>query len=405
MNRFTAVLLAASIALTPAVTARAQTTPSFQIMDMPLLSGNRESYPSSINNLSQVAGGSQGCKLPYGWVWTPGASTVPVLPIKAFSGSYAIDINDAGTVAGKSYSGDWSGSTNCKATLWLNGAYSTPVDLDADTLKSVYLPGWTLRQAVAVSNPDPADGSYYVVCYGQYVMNGATITKHGAVLKMQGSAISFAVPLAPIAPDAVRPYFGMNNLNINNVGQVCGTSSSTSPTYPGTFRCIWNATDGQLTFTSITSGNTRNIKAINDSGVIAGELSAATGAHAYISESPYASVDFLKTQLPGIDGDCQTIPFGMNNSHQVVGQAVYTSNLARIAAYWKVQTDATTGQPLRDGYGNVLYSYYDLARCYITGTSVVKSFWQAQAINDSGWIVVDAKPTSTTHRAVVLIPK
>jgi hypothetical protein len=197
----------------------------------------------------------------------------------------------------------------------------------------------------------------------------------------------------------------MNNLNINNAGQVCGTSSSISPTYPGTYRCIWNAADGQLTFASITAGNTRNIRVINDSGVIAGELSSSTSAHSYISESPYASVDFLKTQLSGIDGDSQTIPFGMNNSHQVVGQAVYPSNLARIAAYWKVETDAATGLPQRDVNGNLVYTYYDLARCSITGTSVVKSFWLAQGINDSGWIVVDAKPTNTTRRAVVLIPK
>jgi hypothetical protein len=381
--------------------AAAQTTPSFQIVDIPMLSGIKESFPSAINNLGQVVGGSRSLNSPkvqYGWVWTPSVGTVPVLPTREFPRSYALDINDSGTVVGKSYSGDWSGSSNGKAMLWVKNAYSTPVDLNADPLRAVYLPGWTLRQAVAVSNPG-ATGSYYVACYGQYDKDGVTNLKAPAVLKMQGTLISWAVPLASVAPDAVRPSF--NYLNINSLGQVCGTNSSLSPTLPGTYSCLWSAEDGQVTF---SFKGDANIALITEAGTIVGEMKRPSGErHAYLSDAPYGTPDFLQTQLSGIDGLSQTIPYGVNNRYQVVGQAVYPSNLARIAAYWKVHTDSVTGQPLRDEAGNLLYTYYDLARCNITGTSAVRSFWLAQGINDSGWIAVHA--ISTVGRAVVLIPK
>jgi hypothetical protein len=336
----------------------------------------------------------------YGWVWTPNVGSVPVLPTKEFTRSYAFDINDAGTVVGKGYTGDWSSSTSGKALLWLKGAYSTPIDLEAARATSGCLPGWTLRKPVAVSNPDPLTGAYYVVCYGGYTQNGTSVIQAGAVLKMVGGALDRAHPLQSVAPDAYKPFF--NYLNVNNAGQVCGTNSSQSPSLPGTYNCLWNAEDGQLTF---SAKSTANIAFINDAGAIVGEMTQSTGGrNAYLSEAPYTKVDFLQTQMSGVDGGAQTIPYGLNNTYQVVGQAVYPSNLARIAAYWKVETDTTTGQPLRDEFGNVVYTYYDLARTYITGTSVVKYFWLAAGINDTGWIVVDAQPTSTTHRAIVLIP-
>jgi hypothetical protein len=347
-------------------------------------------------------GGSRSLNSPkaqYGWVWTPGGTTVPVLPTKAYPRSYAIDINDAGTVVGKSYSGDWGGSSNCKPMVWLNGSYSTPIDLDADPKKAVYLPGWTLRQARAVSNPDPVTGIYYVACYGQYLQNGATVVQAGAVVKMRGAAFEAAVPLQSVASDAVKPFY--NNVNVNNRGQVCGTNSSQSATLPGTYSCLWNAEDGQITF---SRKGDANISQINDNGTIAGEMQSPNGRRVYISDSPYSTFDFLSTQLSGTDANSQTIPYGMNIGYEVVGQAVYPSNLARIAAYWKVQTDALTGLPVRDGDGNLLYTYYDLARTTITGTSVVRSFWLAAGINDSGWITVEANENSTTRRAVVLIP-
>ena len=409
----TLIGIAAIGTMKPAV---AQSTPSFQIVDIPLLSGIKESFPSAINSEGQVVGGSRGSNSPkvqYGWVWTPYVGTVPVLPTREFYRSYAFDINDAGTVVGRGYNNDWGSTSTGKALLWLEGAYSTPIDLNAALLNSGYLSGWTLRKAASVSNvvSDPETGSehYYVVCYGQYVRNGVSVVQAGAVLKMRGATIANAVELQATNA-SVNPFF--QYLNINSMGQVCGKYHESAGTFTGAFNCLWNAEDGQIAFSSAaapSSSGSANVSLINDAGAIVGEMTKPTGGrHAYISEAPYGKVDYLQTQMSGTDGNSQTIPYGMNNSHQVVGQAVYPSNLARIAAYWKVETytDPITNitTPLRDGDGNLIYTYHDLARSIFTGTSVVKSFWLAAGINDTGWIVVDAQPTSTTHRVVVLIP-
>src|SRR5262249_49058523 len=145
------------IAFGPLRPSAAQTAPSFQIIDIPLLTGAKANHPSAINGLGQVAGVTSATtsnkSVALGWVWTPALGRTPAkietLSPTAGFGSSAADINDAGTVVG----------TSSGATLWLQGQYAQPVDLNADPLKEVYLPGWTLQKAVALSNPG-ADGSY-----------------------------------------------------------------------------------------------------------------------------------------------------------------------------------------------------------------------------------------------------
>lgn len=377
--------------------------PSFQVIDIPLLSGAKESYPSAINGLGQVVGGSRGhnIKTQIGWVWTPASATTAakieaVIPLSGFSRSYALDINASGTVAGKSYNSDWGSRTSTKATLWLKGAYTQPVDLNADPLKSEFLPAWTLREAAAVSNVD-GDGTYYVLCYGEYTKNGTIIREVGAVLRMQNQSIVTAAALQTVNVDPVNPRTW--RLSINNVGQVSGdyTDYSNPP-----YRCLWNAADGQLLL-SVVRESGYQTQAINDSGTILG-TTFGSGSFATISDAPYSTIDLLKTQLPGINGESQTIPFDFNHNYQVVGQAVYINPIVRAAAFWQIHRDPVTGQPLRDGAGNLLYTYYDLAQCNITGTTLVRQPQWAQGINDSGWITGVGTTNQTAWRAFVLIP-
>ncbi len=82
----------------------------------------------------------------------------------------------------------------------------------------------------------------------------------------------------------------------------------------------------------------------------------------------------------------------------------YASTGGRAACFWQLQVDAVTGQPLRDAMGTLLYYFYDLNKCSITGTAAVQSLTGAQGINDSGWITGNGPATGVSSRPFLLTP-
>jgi hypothetical protein len=405
MKRSFTVSLVTLVALASLKPAAAQTAPSFQIIDIPLLAGAKENYPAAINNLGQVSGGtrasSDSSKIKKGWVWTPAtggaAAKIEALsPTPEFGRSFAFDINDAGTAAGKSSGINETTFRDGKATLWLKGQYTMPVDLNADPLKAAYLSGWTLRKAAALSNPD-ADGGYYVVCDAEFTGTGTPDGGGGVVVKMQNRAMIQAVHLQPVDAAPLGPAF--YHLTMNTLGQVCGEYYDAGVASSPHYRCIWNGQDGVL-LTSLM--DYARVYALNDNGTIAGEYSSSTqGGPAYVNAAPYDRVDLLMAP----NGTSGTDAYGLNNKNQLVGQIAYAgSQVTLAAAFWQIQADPLTGQPLRDGAGNLLYTCYDLSKCSLTGTTALRQFTWAWSVNDSGWIT-GRGTASNAERAFVLIPR
>lgn len=400
MNRLIPALLLTLVVASP-WRAAAQTTPpplSFQITDLPLLPNTSSTRASAINNAGQVVGTTISTKSKTfpGWLWTPATTTTAanletLAILSNFTRCDPKDINDAGQVVGTSIA-----VSNKRATLWLPGQLATPIDFTAAADKGGFLRGWVLREAISMTNPD-ANGIYLVVGVGDYTdpVTLAVTTHLGVVWKMQGGAMLSAAPLNYPAGSSATPWTSPQS--INNQGQVSGDYTSDKNVF-GTpvYCCVWNALDGSVI--RLDALGSQNNHLISDAGTVLGERSGA-----YLCAAPYTTVDRLGTQLAGPDGPSQTIPNGINHRNQVAGQVTYASTAVRAACFWQLQVDAVTGQPLRDATGTLLYYFYDLNKCSITGTSVATRLWDAKGINDSGWII-GRGTTSNSERPYLLTP-
>lgn len=412
----TVVALAGSAFLANPAVAQTTTKPSYSLTTvLPLPPDAKGVKPTAINNNGQVVGRttSTGTKTFLGWVWnraTGKSTSLPALSA-SFPRSGAMDVNDAGCVAGKSYVSDYSSSSDGQATLWLPNQYlqyGKPISLNDPTFRGPWLPGWVLREARAVSNPisstDPANPTYYVVCTGDRpdpttgVMTAGGYYGAVCTINKSGFIVGAAAVAFPADKGTTDPWFDLQD--VNNQGQVLGDYWSGAGTTADPWKqwgCIWDASNGGERATVAEL----QVKAINSVGGVIGMKDMPVKDSA-MHQGHYVAPTYLTANpqpLPAgfnANGDpYQSIPYDLSSTQynaegvlvrplQVVGQGPEWGTY--LAYIWQ---EEAPGQ----------FSYYRLQDCapYLRGMTLKIG----EAINDSGSIICSGT-LSNVSRAFLL---
>ncbi len=298
--------------------------------------GGTASHAAAVNNVGQVVGSATTAGgLYHAFLYVNGSMTdLGTLPGGANSG--AEDINLRGQVVGES---EFGPDSTLHATRWY-GASAIDIGQLAGR--------WSTAHAInddGVIVGTLSSGDTYPVA-GRW--DGSTVTN----LAMPHTSFSHA-------------------LGINESGQVVGQQTAAE-----SYAYLWNGTVATL-LPNTGSDSISDAVAINRSGQIAGWARALSspdnGIHAILwsgNGAPRVATDL------GTLGGLHSVALGVNGAAQVVGYAE-TPGRVRHAALWSD--------------GKVL----DLNTALSAADATYLTLAVASAINDHGWIVVDAEDSRT----------
>lgn len=265
----------------------------YYVKDLGILSGGTYLEPKAINDNGQVVGvadtnsGTLAAVL-----WQSNALSQLSLWSTGASGE-ALAINNAGRIAG------WSGTTSdySHATYW-QGA--SKVDLNSL--------GGTMSRAIGINTDGKIVGFGYTSAYALHAFyyNGSTTTDLHSLVSGAGYYMSFAS-------------------DINNNGLILAGGRQT-PEIAASF--VINTSNNSVTYLPGGTNQQTNGLALNDSGVVVGNLVSAGGDDRGFVWTGGASL----TEIPTLGGSSSKA-MAINNAGQVVGFADTISS--RVAMVWQ----------------------------------------------------------------------
>ena len=299
---------------------------SIPLLDLGTLPPADQSVAQAVNEAGQVVGGSTAdAPWTHGFLWDNGTMT----DLGSLGGkhdySWAYDINDTGSIVGKSYYTDNVGDSGMLAFLWENG---TMRDLGV----GFYSEAFAIDNAGhVVGSANRNDGGLWRAFLWQ---EGVT-TDLGTL----GGQYSAAYDVNPagqvigeseVASHAVHAFLWENGTMtdlgtlggtsshataINEAGQVVGWSANASG---ANHAFLWE--NGTMTDLGTLGGNSSAASGINDASLIVGTSQTSNSSHGFLW------VNGLMTDL-GTLGGSSTAAYGINDADQVVGESQVSTGL------------------------------------------------------------------------------